>query len=73
MSMSMLASKLTVFPLMLHILKIRIRKKIIFVFGVVILFYFFSMDDLTLYNMSLILDADINVDVSIETYMTYDK
>jgi hypothetical protein len=71
--MSMLASKLTVFPLMLHILKIRIRKKIIFVFGVVILFYFFSMDDLTLYNMSLILDADINVDVSIETYMTYDK
>jgi hypothetical protein len=31
------------------------------------------MDDLTLNNVALILNTDIDVDVSIETHMKYDK
>lgn len=31
------------------------------------------MDDLELNDMKLILSADMNVSVSIETYVTYDK
>jgi len=39
------------------------------------LFSFFSlqMDSLTLNDMTLILDVDMNANVSIETHVTYDK
>jgi hypothetical protein len=36
-------------------------------------FFFFSMDDLTLNDVVLILNADMDVDLSIETHMKYDK
>jgi hypothetical protein len=32
-------------------------------------FFFFSIDDLTLNNVALILGADMDIDMSIETYM----
>jgi hypothetical protein len=35
--------------------------------------FFFSIDDLTLNNVALILGADMDIDMSIETYMKYDK
>jgi hypothetical protein len=43
-------------------------KKMVFVFRVgVFRFYFFYMDDLTLDDMALILNVDINVSLYIET------
>jgi hypothetical protein len=37
------------------------------------IFFFFSIDDLTLNDVTLILGTDIDADVSIETHMKYDK
>jgi hypothetical protein len=62
-------------------------KKMIFVFGVgaffcfvffylllfVFLVFCFHMDSLALNDMTLILGFDMNVNVSIETHVTYDK
>jgi hypothetical protein len=39
-------------------------------FGV---FFFFSMDDLALNDVTLILDTNVYANVSIETHMKYDK
>jgi hypothetical protein len=51
-------------------------KKMIFVFRVGFFFFFssyFSMDDLAFNGVALILDTDIDANVSIETHMKYDK
>jgi hypothetical protein len=42
--------------------------------GFLIFFFFsFSMDDLELNDVALILGTDVDADVSIETHMKYDK
>jgi hypothetical protein len=50
-------------------------KKIVFVFGVLLFCFlvFFFLDDLTLNDITLILGVDMNIVVSIETHMTYNK
>jgi hypothetical protein len=68
MSMSILISKLTVFHLILQIYKIKITKEMIFVSRVGF-FFFFSMNDLILNDVTLLLGADM----LIETYIKYDK
>jgi hypothetical protein len=47
--------------------------KIVFVFGVLLFCFFFYTDDLALNNMTLILCVDMNVVVSIETHVSYNK
>jgi hypothetical protein len=50
-------------------------KKMVFISRVGSYFFLFSfsMDDLALNDVALILDTDIDADVSIETHMKYDK
>jgi hypothetical protein len=49
-------------------------KKMIFIFKVRIFnFLFYFRDDLTLNDMTLILNVDMNVNVPIEAHETYDK
>jgi len=73
MSMSMLASNLTVFHLILQIYNIKMTKNMVFVSGFGVFFFFFSMDDLALNDVTLILDTNVYANVSIETHMKYDK
>jgi hypothetical protein len=50
-------------------------KKIVFIFGVLLFCFFFCFytDDFTLTDMTLILGVDMNVVVSIETHVSYNK
>jgi uncharacterized membrane protein len=52
-------------------------KNMVFVFGIgyflFLVFCYFFINDLTLNDMILILDVDMNATVSIETHVTYDK
>jgi hypothetical protein len=76
MSMFMSTSNLTVFYLMLQIYKIKMTKKMVFVSRVRSSSFFvfsFSMNHLVLNDVTLILGVDMDVDVSIETHMKYDK
>jgi heme/copper-type cytochrome/quinol oxidase subunit 1 len=57
--------KLTIFTLVLQIQKIRIMKKMVFVYEIV----FFSPYRYS--DITLILDANMDTNVSIETHATY--
>jgi hypothetical protein len=61
---------------MLQIYKIKMTKKMVFVSRVRSSSFFvfsFSMNHLVLNDVTLILGVDMDVDVSIETHMKYDK